>query len=95
MTSKLAAEIPTYSASRGRFDVVTVPPLQFLMLDGQGDPNTAASYADALATLYPVAYAVKFFSKKSLDRDYTVMPLEALWWSDDMESFTTARDKSR
>ena len=48
-----------------------------------------------LQTIYPVAYAVKFFSKRTLDRDYTVMPLEALWWADDMDAFTTARDKSQ
>jgi hypothetical protein len=37
---------------------------------------------------------LKFFSKNELDRDYTVMPLEALWWNHDMDSFTAARDKS-
>ncbi|MEV5002185.1 GyrI-like domain-containing protein [Nocardioides sp. LML1-1-1.1] len=65
------------------------------MVDGQGDPNTAPEYADALAALYPVAYTLKFASKRELDRDYVVPPLEALWWSDDMATFTTARDKSR
>ena len=42
--------IPTYAARRGHFDVVTVPPLQYLMIDGHGDPNTSQAYADALAT---------------------------------------------
>ena len=40
----------------------------------------------ALATLYPVAYKVKFLSKRELGRDYVVMPLEALWWADDMDA---------
>lgn len=88
-------QIPTYTAPHGRFEVVTVPATQFLMIDGHGDPNTSKAFEDALATIYPVAYALKFLSKNELDRDYTVMPLEALWWSDDMESFTAARDKSR
>ena len=88
-------EIPTYSARRGRFDVVTVPPLCFLMVDGHGDPNTAPAYRDALTSLYPLAYTLKFLSKNDLGRDYGVMPLEALWWADDLEAFTTARDKSR
>lgn len=91
----LKTEISTYTARRGRFDVVTAPPMQYLMIDGHGDPNTSQAYADALATVYPVAYTLKFLSKKELDRDYVVMPLEALWWSDDMASFTAARDKSR
>lgn len=91
----LKSEIATYRARRNAFDVVTVPPLRYLMIDGAADPNTSPDYAEALATLYPVAYTLKFFSKRELDRDYTVMPLEALWSSDDMTAFTTARDKSR
>ncbi|MDI2035215.1 GyrI-like domain-containing protein [Paenarthrobacter nitroguajacolicus] len=87
-------EIPTYTARRGVFSLVTVPPIQYLMIDGTGDPNTAQSYRDALSTLYPVAYKLKFFSKGELGRDYGVMPLEALWWADDMDAFTSARDKS-
>ena len=42
-----------------------------------------------------MAYALKFASKRELGRDYVVPPLEGLWWADDMESFTAARDKSR
>ncbi|MFE4195931.1 GyrI-like domain-containing protein [Paenarthrobacter sp. NPDC056912] len=88
-------QLETYRAKRGVFHVVTVPALQYLMIDGHGDPNTAREYKDALTTLYPVAYALKFISKNELERDYAVMPLEALWWSSDMESFTSTRDKSR
>lgn len=88
-------EIPSYAARRGRFDIVTVPPLQYVMVDGRGDPNTSESYRAAIETLFPVSYKLKFLSKRELGRDYTVMPLEALWWADDMESFTSARDKSQ
>ncbi len=88
-------QIDSYTAARGKFSVVTVPAMQFLMIDGHGDPNNAEAYQGALTTIYPVAYALKFLSKGELGRDYAVMPLEALWWSDDMASFTTARDKSR
>ena len=52
-----------YRARSGRFDVLTVPPTRYLMVDGHGDPNTDPSYAAALAALYPVAYALKFASK--------------------------------
>jgi hypothetical protein len=71
-----------------------VPDLQYLMIDGHGDPNTPV-YEDAVSALYPVAYKLKFASKKILDRDYVVMPLEGLWWADDMDTFTVARDKAR
>lgn len=88
-------QLESYTAPYGRFSLVRVTALSYLMVDGHGDPNTTPAYAQALAALYPLAYAVKFLSKTELGRDYVVMPLEALWWSADMASFTTARDKSR
>lgn len=83
-----------YQARRGQFRVLDVPDLRYLAIDGHGDPNTAPAFAAALETLYPVAYKLKFASKKQLGRDYVVPPLEGLWWADDMDSFTAARDKS-
>lgn len=77
-----------------KFVLVDVPEMQFLMVDGHGDPNVAQAYQDALEALYAVAYKIKFASKKQLQRDYVVPPLEGLWWADDMASFSTARDKS-
>ena len=94
MKTDLKKEIAAYSARRGQFQMIDVPPLRYLMIDGHGDPN-AQAYADAVSTIFPVAYKLKFLSMRELDRDYIVMPLEALWWSDDMASFTTDRDKSR
>lgn len=84
-----------YRAPEGRFEVVTIPEMQYLVIDGHGDPNTSPAYADALAALYPVAYKIKFASKRELGRDYVVPPLEGLWWAEDMEAFTSSRDKSR
>ena len=77
------------------FEVVDVPAMNFLMVDGHGDPNVAQEYKDAVETLFPVAYAIKFLSKNELDRDYVVPPLEGLWWAEDMVAFTTALDKSQ
>lgn len=66
-----------------------VPAMDFLMIDGQGDPNTSARYGDAVEALYALSYALKFAVKKGPDAvDYGVMPLEGLWWADDMTSFT-------
>ncbi|WP_415974994.1 GyrI-like domain-containing protein [Rhodococcus sp. 077-4] len=87
--------LDAYSARHNTFRTLVVPPLTYLMVDGRGDPNTAPEYASAITALYPVAYALKFASRNNLDRDYVVMPLEALWWADDMASFTTARDKAQ
>lgn len=88
------SSLDSYRAKHLRFRILDVPPLQYLMVDGHGDPNSAPEYADAIAALYPAAYAVKFASKRELGRDYVVPPLEALWWAFDMEVFTAARDKS-
>lgn len=85
----------SYRARSGEFRVIDVPAMQYLMVDGHGDPNTSKNYADALAALYPVAYKLKFASKRDLERDYVVPPLEALWWATDMAAFTSARDKSQ
>ena len=83
-----------YQPSAKEFEVVDVPEMQFLMVDGHGDPNTAQEYGEAVEALYAVAYKIKFASKKELDRDYVVPPLEGLWWAADMDSFTLKRDKS-
>jgi len=72
---------------------VEVPAMNFLMIDGQGDPNTSASYQEAIEALFSVAYAIKFKVKKTLAIDYGVLPLEGLWWADDMAKFSVA-DKS-
>ncbi|NVN99489.1 MAG: GyrI-like domain-containing protein [Geobacteraceae bacterium] len=71
---------------------VDVPQMNFLMVDGAGDPNTSQSFSDAIEALYPVAYTLKFMVKKGpLAIDYGVMPLEALWWSDDPSAFTLGK----
>ncbi|MCR9139219.1 MAG: GyrI-like domain-containing protein [Alphaproteobacteria bacterium] len=80
-----------FAPSAKEFSVVQVPPLQFLMVDGEGTPggDKDGEYTQALAALYPMAYKLKFLSKKELGRDYVVPPLQALWWADDLNVFLT------
>jgi hypothetical protein len=74
---------------------VEVPTFRFLMIDGQGDPNTTPEYAQAIETLFAVSYTAKFMVKKGPQAiDYAVMPLEGLWWADDMSAFVVG-DKSK
>ncbi|MGW2095556.1 GyrI-like domain-containing protein [Promicromonospora sukumoe] len=87
--------LDAYQAKRDQFRLVDVPELRYLMIDGHGDPNMSPAFAEAVEALYPVAYTLKFASKRELGRDYVVMPLEGQWWARDMDAFTTARDKSR
>jgi hypothetical protein len=75
-----------YAARAGDWHEIEVPVQQFLMVDGEGDPNTAPSYAAAVEALYGLSYAIKFASKAS-GRDFVVAPLEGLWTSDDPGSF--------
>lgn len=97
MTNKIdfKKSLDSYKARRGRFRVLDVPEMSYLMIDGHGDPNTSPAFADAIEALYPVAYKLKFASKADLGRDYVVPPLEGLWSAEDMDSFAAARDKSQ
>lgn len=78
-----------YGAGR-KPEMVQVPSLSYLMIDGQGDPNVSAEYADALEALYSLAYTVKFAVKRETQLDFRVMPLEGLWWCEDMRRFSVA-----
>lgn len=83
-----------YQPTTKDFQIVDVPLMNFLMIDGHGDPNTAEEYQQAVEALYAVAYKIKFLSKKEAGRDYVVPPLEGLWWAADMDVFTVNLDKS-
>ena len=93
MKTDVTRTLDCYRARRGEIRLVEVPAMRFLMVDGRGDPNSAPEYTEALALLYPIAYALKFASKAA-GRDYVVPPLEGLWWAHDMAAFTTRRDKA-
>lgn len=73
--------------------VVDVPPRRYLMIRGEGDPNTSQDYRDALETLYPIAYALRKVVKEAHGIAYTVMPLEGLWWVEDGDPLSF-QDKS-
>lgn len=83
-----------YQPGSREFSFVDVPAMQFVMVDGHGDPNTAPSYKSAVEWLFSVSYALKFAAKAQLATDYVVPPLEGLWWADDPQDFV-ARNKAR
>lgn len=79
-----------YQPSAKEVVEVEVPTFKYLMIDGEGDPNTSQEYAQAVETLFSVSYTAKFIIKKGTQAlDYAVMPLEGLWWADDMTAFTS------
>jgi hypothetical protein len=77
-----------YNPSSKEIESVKIPKMNFLMIDGMGDPNTSKEYMDSIETLYSVSYSIKFIVKKGKAIDYVVMPLEGLWWMDDMNKFS-------
>jgi len=88
-------ELSEFYSPPAKFVIVDIPEMRFLMVEGHGDPNVAQEFQDAVGALYALAYKIKFMSKNQLGQDYVVPPLEGLWWAEDMEAFTTARDKSQ
>jgi hypothetical protein len=82
-----------YNPSLKEVSIVDVPKMNFLMIDGEGDPNTSKEYTDAIEALYPVSFKAKFISEKENSQNYVVMPLEGLWWVENMKNFST-EDKS-
>ena len=82
-----------FTAPTDEFVLIKVPKLRFIKIDGEGDPNKAPAYGEALAWLYAVSYGVKFAAKAE-GNDYVVPPLQGLWWADDMKAFA-ARKKDK
>lgn len=70
-----------YNPSVKTPELVQVPPMQYLMHDGEGNPNNNPAFEAATAALYGCAYTIKFGRKKAaLEPEYSVQPLEGLWW---------------
>lgn len=76
-----------YSPSSKAPEVVDVPTLQFVAVDGElvpGElPGESAQFQEAIQALYGAAYTLKFMSKQRKENpiDFPVMALEGLWWS--------------
>jgi hypothetical protein len=71
-----------YNPSAKMVSEVLVPPMNFIMVNGTGDPNNMTEFQPRAEVLYALSYALKFASKQQLGIDYGVMPLEGLWWVD-------------
>ncbi len=77
-----------YNSSSKEVKFVDVPAMNFLMVDGKGNPNDSPEYKAAIEVLFMVSYALKFMVKKAKSIDYSVMPLEGLWWVDNITKFS-------
>ena len=79
-----------YNPSAKEISAVDVPAMNFLLVNGEGAP-TSPQYSQAIEALFTVSYTLKFMVKKSRGADYAVMPLEGLWWVEDMTKFDANR----
>jgi len=84
-----------YKPSTKEVIAIDIPKMNFLMIDGEGDPNTSQVFQNAIDVLYPLSYTLKFKVKRGeIAIDYGVLPLEGLWWTDDMSSFSVENKDS-
>ena len=67
-----------YNPSTKVVSLVDVPPMNFLMVDGSGDPNHAREYVEAIEALYAVSYALKFKIKQNKAIDFATGVLDRL-----------------
>lgn len=81
-----------YNPSAKEVSFVDISAMNFIRIDGEGDPNTSEQFQEAMNILFSLSYTLKFMVKK-LDPslDYGVMPPEGLWWTDDMNNFDMNR----
>ena len=76
-----------YGPSTKKFSVVDVPPMNFLMIDAEGNPNKNPAFQEGMEALYGMAYTIKF-ALKPQGVEFVVPPPEGLWWMEDMSEFS-------
>ena len=76
--------------------LIMVPPMNFIAVRGQGDPNEeGGAYKQSIGLLYGIAFTIKM-SKKGDHRmdgyfDFVVPPLEGLWWQEGVQGVDYSR----
>jgi hypothetical protein len=66
---------------------ITVPTMNFFMVDGKGNPNSP-EFQDVMSLLYGVSYTLKMGLKKKGGKEYVVPPLEGLWYMYNMAEWS-------
>jgi hypothetical protein len=91
VTSAVTSIDALYKVRKGELDIITVPELGYVAVEGRGDPQ-GPEFAAAIQALYSVSYGAHFLVRKRDGQAPRVMPLEALWWAgdDDPQDVITA-----
>jgi len=83
-----------YNVVGNGVSLIEVPAMNYLIIDGAGNPNTSTDYREAIETLFGLSYGIKFAYRKETEVDYGVLPLEGLWWTPDMNDFSMDHKES-
>lgn len=73
----LTKERPAFYKASRKPELIDLPEAQYLVADGSGSPD-APLFIETVASLFNVAYTLKFASKKA-GRDFKVMTFEGSW----------------
>lgn len=79
-------------APKTRPEIVEVPMMKFISVEGSGNPNEEDGfYKQAVGMLYTIAYTLKMSYKTEYEIEgffeYVVPPLEGFWWTEDGKPF--------
>lgn len=85
-------EFKEFYLPKGKPEIVTVPKMNYIAVEGKGDPNQEdGAYQRALAVLYALAYTLKMSYKSDYHIEgffeYVVPPLEGFWRQEGKEGF--------
>lgn len=85
-------EFKEYYLPKGKPEIVTIPPMNYIAVSGKGDPNQeGGAYQRAMGVLYAVAYTLKMSYKSDYHIEgffeYVVPPLEGFWRQEGKEGF--------
>lgn len=87
-----------YIPSKKQPSIITIPEMNFIMIDGAGDPNTSGDFQSAVEALYSISYGIKMLPKKGITPEgyfeFVVPPLEGRWDTIDGKEFDYS-DKSK
>ena len=92
-------EYKEFYMPKNKPSIVEIPPMNYIAVRGQGDPNVEGSeYKESISLLYGIAYTIKM-SKKGDHQiegyfDYVVPPLEGFWWQDGVQGIDYAHKEA-
>lgn len=85
---------PYYSPKSNQPEIVDLPAMKYLSLEGHGAP-ASPGFQLAIQAIYGAAYTIKFSRKKAGQApDYSLGPLETKWWTPGKPDFDARHPES-